>query len=56
MDAISLRRSKTDKMENGEPLLKLPSKTVVIREVRFSENEKLCYDTYLQKVQTIVAR
>ena len=37
MDAIALRRNKTDKKPDGSPLVALPSKTVLVREVELTE-------------------
>jgi len=56
MDTICLRRSKEDKKPDGEPLVNLPKKRVMIREVVFSEDEKLFYTAYLKKSTEIVTR
>ena len=37
MDAIALRRNKTDKKPDGSPLVALPSKTVLVREAELTE-------------------
>ncbi len=56
MDTICLRRTKNDKKENGEPIVNLPTKTVIMRDVKFSEDERFCYDLMKQKAMEIVAR
>ena len=43
MDAICLRRTKKDKNKQGEPIVKLPKKVVLTREVVLDEEERLCY-------------
>ena len=42
MDAIALRRNKTDKKPDGSPLVSLPSKTVLVKEVELTEEERIC--------------
>ena len=56
MDTICLRRTKNDKKENGEPIVQLPTKTVIMRDVKFTEDEKFCYDLIKEKATEIVAR
>jgi DNA repair protein RAD5 len=56
MDTICLRRTKKDKKENGEPIVDLPSKTIIMRDVEFTEDEKLCYDLMKAKATEIVER
>jgi len=56
MDAICLRRGKEDKKPDGTPLVDLPKKRVMIREVTFSEDEKLFYNAFLKKSTEIVTR
>jgi len=56
MDAICLRRTKNDKKPNGDPIVPLPTKTVVIREVTFTEDEKLCYTILQKEAMDIVLR
>ena len=56
MDTICLRRTKKDKKENGEPIVDLPSKTIIMRDVDFTEDEKLCYDLMKAKATEIVER
>merc|ERR1711892_870766 len=56
MDTICLRRTKTDKKPDGSPLVVLPSKTIVTREVELSEEERLCYAIFHKHAQEIVSR
>ena len=56
MDAICLRRTKNDKKPNGDPIVPLPKKTILIRDVFFSEDEKLCYDILKAEATEIVMR
>ena len=56
MDAIALRRNKTDKKPDGSPLVSLPSKTVLVREVELTEEERICYGMFQEKARDIVAR
>ena len=41
MDAIALRRNKTDRKPDGSPLVVLPSKTVLVRDVELNEEETI---------------
>jgi len=56
MDSICLRRTKNDKRENGEPIVKLPVKTIILREIQFSEEEQLCYDVMKHEASKVVER
>ena len=56
MDAICLRRTKNDKKPNGDPIVPLPSKTVIIRDVKFTEEERLCYTILSKEATDIVER
>ena len=56
MDTICLRRTKNDKKDNGEPIVELPSKTIIMRDVEFTEDEQFCYDLMKQKATEIVER
>ena len=56
MDAIALRRNKTDKKPDGSPLVSLPSKTILVREVELTEEERICYVSLHEKARDIVAR
>ena len=56
MDAIAIRRNKTDRKPDGSPLVVLPSKTVLVREVELTEEERICYGIFQEKARDIVAR
>jgi len=56
MDTICLRRTKTDRKPDGSPLVVLPSKTIVTREVEMTEEERMCYAIYHKRAQEIVGR
>ena len=56
MDTICLRRTKNDKKENGDPIVELPTKTVIMRDVKLTEDESFCYNLMKQKATEIVAR
>jgi len=56
MDTICLRRTKTDKKPDGSPLVVLPGKTIVTREVELTEDERLCYAIFQKYAQEIVGR
>jgi len=56
MDSICLRRTKNDKRENGEPIVKLPTKTILIREIQFTEDEQICYDAMKHEAAKVVER
>ena len=55
IEAICLRRTKNDKI-NDKPLVALPNKTVTVKELDFSEEERLVYDAFLANAQTIIQR
>ena len=56
IDAVCLRRTKTDKRPDGSPIVTLPNKTIITREVELSEDERTVYDVYLTHFQMIVAK
>ena len=56
MDAIALRRNKTDKKPDGRPLVSLPSKTVLLRDVELTEEERICYGIFHEMARDIVAK
>jgi hypothetical protein len=56
MDAICLRRTKADRGPDGEPIVKLPSKTVMIRDVELTEEERLCYTVLNDAATEIVQK
>ena len=55
IDAVCLRRTKTDKRPDGTPLVNLPSKTVITRAVDLDEVETVIYKLYQTQAQRIVA-
>ena len=55
MDAIALRRNKTDKKPDGSPLVALPNKTILVRDVELSEDERICYGFFQDEARGIVA-
>jgi len=56
MDTICLRRTKNDKKSNGEPMVILPKKNIILRDVNFNDEEKLCYAIIKKEATDIVAR
>lgn len=46
LEPIFLRRTKNMKQKNGQPLVDLPEKEVVIEELEFSKREQLFYDFF----------
>ena len=56
MDTICLRRTKTDKRPDGTPIVDLPKKTVLIRQVEFTAEEKLFYTAFMKKSAEIVQK
>jgi SWI/SNF-related matrix-associated actin-dependent regulator of chromatin subfamily A3 len=55
IEAVCLRRTKKDKI-NGKPLVALPSKTVTVRELEFTKEERTVYDAYQKQAQVIIER
>lgn len=56
MDAICMRRTKNDRKPNGEPIVNLPSKTIKIREVELTEEERLCYTVLNNNATEVVLK
>ena len=56
IDATTLRRTKLDKKPDGSPIVELPSKTVVTREVDLDEVERLIYRAHESTAQSVVQR
>ena len=56
MDAVALRRNKTDKKADGRPLVSLPSKTVLVRDGELTEEERICYGIFHEMARDIVAK
>lgn len=54
LETICLRRTKEDKTKAGEPLVKLPDKCVITRKVKFSGEERICYDNFHAQAKAIV--
>ena len=50
--SICLRRTKTDQV-NGRPLVSLPNKKIVVKELEFTEDERTVYAAYMDRVRTI---
>ena len=55
IEAVCLRRTKSDEV-NGKRLVTLPSKTVTLKELDFSREEKIVYDAYHKQAAKIVER
>jgi len=56
IDAVCLRRTKTDKKPDGTPLVPLPKKTIIYRDINMDEDERKTYDCFLQHYRSIVER
>jgi len=56
IDSICLRRTKTDKRPDGSPIVDLPTKTFIMRDVEFTADEAVIYKQTLKNAQEIVAR
>ena len=54
IDAVCLRRTKTDKRADGTPLVDLPTKTIITRAVELDEVESVIYKMYQAQAQRIV--
>ena len=52
VEAVCLRRTKQDKVD-GKPLVDLPNKNIVLRELEFTEEERGIYDAYHQHAKTM---
>ena len=52
VEAVCLRRTKQDKVD-GKPLVDLPNKKVVLRELEFTDEERAIYDAYHNNVKTV---
>lgn len=55
IEAVCLRRTKSDKV-NGQPLVKLPEKTVRVKDLEFTEEERVVYDAYLKQGRELIMR
>ena len=56
IDSVCLRRTKSDKKLDGSPIVELPSKTLIMREVEFTEDENIIYRHVHKNAQEVVAR
>ena len=54
IDAVCLRRTKTDKKPDGSALVDLPSKTIITRAVEMDEEESVIYRLFQAQAQRIV--
>ncbi len=55
IEAVCLRRTKNDKI-NGKPLVALPNKTVTVRELEFSQEERQVYDAFHNHARMIIEK
>lgn len=56
MDPICLRRTKGDRQPDGEPIGKLPTKTIKIGDVELTEEERLWYTVLNNEATSIVRK
>ena len=56
VDAVCLRRTKTDRRPDGAPLVCLPVKQVLTRRLELSREERTCYSLYHNKARQIITR
>ena len=54
IDTVCLRRTKSDKKQDGSPLVDLPSKTIITRAVEMEEEEAVIYKIFQAQAQRIV--
>lgn len=54
VDAVCLRRTKTDKTPSGSPLVCLPAKQIVTRRLELSREERRCYQVYHDKAREVI--
>ena len=52
VEAVCLRRTKQDKVD-GKPLVDLPKKNIVLRELEFTDEERSIYDAYHDHAKTM---
>ncbi len=55
VQAICLRRTKDDEV-NGKPIVKLPNKTINVRYLDFTTEERAVYDTYMTQGRNIILK
>ena len=56
LDSICLRRTKKERNSNGEALVNLPEKHLIMREVELNQEERNCYNIYRSKARDIISR
>ena len=54
VDAVCLRRTKTDRTPSGSPLVSLPARQVVTRRLELSREERTCYQVYHHKARQVI--
>lgn len=52
---IAIRRLKTDTL-NGKPIVNLPSRTVIVQKIKFSDEERKVYDAMHKDGKLIVCK
>ena len=55
VDAMMLRRTKKDEID-GKPLVKLPKKTIILKELDFTSEERTIYDAYEGNAKKIIEK
>lgn len=56
MKAMTMRRTKTQEIEPGKPLVSLPPRIMMQDTMNFSDDERALYDTMLAEGRLIVNR
>ena len=55
IETVCLRRTKTDEI-NGKPIVSLPEKVIVTKELEFTEEEKNIYQAYNKQAVKIIEK
>ena len=55
IEAVSLRRTKSDQV-NGRPLVSLPKKTIRLKKLTFTKEERQVYDVFFARFQEIIRK
>ena len=55
VDAMMLRRTKKDEID-GKPLVKLPKKTITLKELDFTSEERTIYEAYAGNAKKIIQK
>ena len=55
VEAVSLRRTKSDQV-NGRPLVALPKKTIRMKRLTFTTEERQIYDAFFAKYRAMVEK